>query len=251
TGVGVLEDGRKLKKDFGVEVNGLVDCSPLAKEKALVPDDGQMIGLKALTRLVLQKELAKPKRVQCSNWETFPLTDAQLIYASTDAFVSLRIFQELDAMPSHTGHGGQLVAAAAAATAVSAVIVSGFEPFGNKTGHVAAAAASTVTVSVAAAKTARVPVPVAGGGGSLGEAVATVTATSSVAASVAAPVAVTQSGKVRRLRGVREKVQTERGGRRRGRKRRWGSWRQGSSRRKKEQRWKRRKQRRTRGSRCK
>ncbi|CAI5464180.1 unnamed protein product [Closterium sp. Yama58-4] len=100
TGVGVTEDGRKLRKDFGVEVNGLVDCSPLAAEKAVVKDGGQMVGLKTLTRLVLQKELAKPKRVQCSNWEGFPLTDAQLIYASTDAFVSLRIFQELDAMPS-------------------------------------------------------------------------------------------------------------------------------------------------------
>ncbi|CAI5515735.1 unnamed protein product [Closterium sp. Naga37s-1] len=125
TGVGVTEDGRKLRKDFGVEVNGLVDCSPLAQEKAVVPDGGQMVGLKTLTRLVLQKELAKPKRVQCSNWEGFPLTDAQLIYASTDAFVSLRIFQELDAMPSPwqggiNGHVSAAVAESAVAVSVAA-----------------------------------------------------------------------------------------------------------------------------------
>ncbi|CAI7922156.1 unnamed protein product [Closterium sp. NIES-54] len=98
TGVGVTEDGRKLRKDFGVEVNGLVDCSPLAQEKAVVPDGGQMVGLKTLTRLVLQKEL---------------------IYASTDAFVSLRIFQELDAMPDPWQQGNGHVSAAVAESAVA------------------------------------------------------------------------------------------------------------------------------------
>ncbi|CAI5508545.1 unnamed protein product [Closterium sp. Naga37s-1] len=124
TGVGVTEDGRKLRKDFGVEVNGLVDCSPLAQEKAVVPDGGQMVGLKTLTRLVLQKELAKPKRVQCSNWEGFPLTDAQLIYASTDAFVSLRIFQELDAMPSPWEGGNGHVSAAVAESAMAVSVAA-------------------------------------------------------------------------------------------------------------------------------
>ena len=49
-----------------------------------------------MTVLVLKKKISKNPEVRRSKWHVQPLSDAQKIYAATDAYVSLLIYRELE-----------------------------------------------------------------------------------------------------------------------------------------------------------
>ena len=87
-GVAIGDDVKKIRRCTGVSIQGVFDLSTLAKKKGLAES-----GLKTLTGRLLNARLSK--RQQTSNWETFPLTEAQIIYAATDAWVCREIYVKL------------------------------------------------------------------------------------------------------------------------------------------------------------
>ncbi|KAG0605006.1 hypothetical protein M758_9G025100 [Ceratodon purpureus] len=93
-GVGVQGDAVKLKKDWGLECNGTVDLTTLAAQ-ILGRPELKYTGLKALAKVVMDYDMAKPKRVTMSNWAKPVLDRVQVEYASLDAWVSYAIHQKL------------------------------------------------------------------------------------------------------------------------------------------------------------
>jgi ribonuclease D len=56
----------------------------------------------SLSSLALEltgKQVEKNKSKRCGDWETLPLSDAQLLYAAIDAVASLHLFQILASLP--------------------------------------------------------------------------------------------------------------------------------------------------------
>ena len=67
---------------------GFIDLSAMAKQKGIVQS-----GAKALTARYLGRKLVKSS--QKTNWAKKNLTDRQLVYAATDAWVCLHILSPL------------------------------------------------------------------------------------------------------------------------------------------------------------
>ena len=91
-GVGISNDGLKLRRDYGVRCAGLVDLSPLAG-RALA-DGARPWNLADLCERVLSRRL--PKELRLSDWEASPLSPEQLAYAAADAVAAQRIYKELE-----------------------------------------------------------------------------------------------------------------------------------------------------------
>jgi ribonuclease D len=87
-GVAVHDDIRFLKgvKKFSPE--GFIDLQNLVKEYGI-----QSSGLKKLSAIVLGFRISK--RQQVTDWEAEQLTEAQQIYAATDAWVCYQIYKRL------------------------------------------------------------------------------------------------------------------------------------------------------------
>ncbi|KAG8130300.1 hypothetical protein E2320_016907 [Naja naja] len=51
--------------------------------------------LNGLVKHLFHKQLVKDKLVRCGNWECFPLTEEQKLYAATDAYAGFLIYQNL------------------------------------------------------------------------------------------------------------------------------------------------------------
>lgn len=92
-GSGIKRDASKLTRDRGLVCTGLIDTQEMAKSLGLSATD--KIGLKALAERFLGIELKKPKKVTTSNWENFPLKLRQIEYAALDAWIGLKIYQEM------------------------------------------------------------------------------------------------------------------------------------------------------------
>ncbi|XP_048139401.1 Werner Syndrome-like exonuclease isoform X2 [Rhodamnia argentea] len=90
-GAGIAGDARKVLKDYNVSVNGFQDLSELANQKLALPRNRW--GLASLS------ELEKSMKIRCGNWEAFFLSEEQLLYAATDAFVSWHLYQVLKSLP--------------------------------------------------------------------------------------------------------------------------------------------------------
>lgn len=87
-GVAIRDDIKQLQKRFGFEARHFVELQDVAKKKGL-----ENFGLKGMTEEVLQARLSKAAKI--TNWEAAELTDAQLKYAATDAWVGLTLFKKL------------------------------------------------------------------------------------------------------------------------------------------------------------
>jgi len=87
-GVAVHDDIRFLKgvKKFAPE--GFIDLQHFVKDHGIVSS-----GLKKLTAIILGFRISK--RQQITDWEADQLTEAQLIYAATDAWVCHQIYSKL------------------------------------------------------------------------------------------------------------------------------------------------------------
>ena len=92
-GSGIKQDVSKLRRDRGLVCQGFVDTQDVAKSLDL---STQKVGLKALAERFLGITLAKSKRVATSNWEKFPLTLRQIEYAALDAWIGLKVFNEME-----------------------------------------------------------------------------------------------------------------------------------------------------------
>jgi ribonuclease D len=94
-GVGIRDDLRGLNKISKFRPVKFVELQDMVKVF-----DIDVFSLKALAGLILNVRISKRQRL--SNWETEVLTTGQIDYAATDAWIALRIFQELMLLqPTH------------------------------------------------------------------------------------------------------------------------------------------------------
>ncbi|KAK9901438.1 hypothetical protein M0R45_002124 [Rubus argutus] len=96
-GVGIANDAVKFLKDYNVSIKAVEDLSCLANQK--LTEHSKNWGLASLTKKLICKQLLKPKKIQCSNWETNYLSKEQLQYAATDAFASWYLYKVLRSLP--------------------------------------------------------------------------------------------------------------------------------------------------------
>lgn len=96
-GIGIKADLEKLEADyeFGYSANS-VDLRDLAAN-AYGRRELANSGVKTLARIVLEKEVEKPKSVTMSRWDNPWLNHAQVKYACVDAFVCFEIGRILNA----------------------------------------------------------------------------------------------------------------------------------------------------------
>jgi ribonuclease D len=87
-GVGLKDDLKKLKELLEFEPNSFIDLSKIAESKGII-----QTGLRALSSRYLQKRISKTS--QKSNWSADKLTEKQKIYAATDAWAALMIYDLL------------------------------------------------------------------------------------------------------------------------------------------------------------
>lgn len=88
-GVGIRDDLKALQKLKPFEPAGFFDLSTLAKQAGL-----QVESVKKLTALLLGFRISKS--AQTSNWEAPTLTEKQIEYAATDAWVCLELYSKLN-----------------------------------------------------------------------------------------------------------------------------------------------------------
>lgn len=88
TGVAIHDDIRFLKIVRKFNPAGFIDLQPFVKEFGI-----QSSGLKKLTAIVLGFRISK--RQQVTDWEADQLSEAQQIYAATDAWVCREIYNKL------------------------------------------------------------------------------------------------------------------------------------------------------------
>ncbi len=87
-GVAIRDDIKTLQKIRPFKPAGFVELQNHAQDAGI-----KNIGLKKLCAITCGFRISKSQ--QLSNWESEDLTTPQLIYAATDAWVSLRIYQQL------------------------------------------------------------------------------------------------------------------------------------------------------------
>jgi ribonuclease D len=87
-GVAIRDDIKGLQKFRRFHPDGFVDLSVLARERGLGVES-----VKKLTALLLGFRISKS--AQTSNWEVPVLSEKQIEYAATDAWVSLEIYYKL------------------------------------------------------------------------------------------------------------------------------------------------------------
>jgi ribonuclease D len=87
-GVAVHDDIRFLKRVKGFNPSGFVDLQRFVRDYGI-----QSSGLKKLSAIVLGFRISK--RQQVTDWEAEKLTEAQQVYAATDAWVCHQIYTKL------------------------------------------------------------------------------------------------------------------------------------------------------------
>lgn len=87
-GVGLRDDIKTLHRLATFEPAGFAELSTMARETGL-----EVESVKKLTALLLGFRISKG--AQTSNWEAEQLTEKQIVYAATDAWVCLEIYKKL------------------------------------------------------------------------------------------------------------------------------------------------------------
>ncbi len=87
-GLGLQDDLRRLRSDFQFEPRGFLDLQQYVQ--AFRIDEK---GLKKISGIVLNRRISKSQQV--SNWDAEVLSEAQLRYAATDAWICLMIYNSL------------------------------------------------------------------------------------------------------------------------------------------------------------
>jgi len=87
-GTGLNDDIRRMRSDFQFEPGGFLDLQHYVEAFQIWEK-----GLKKLSSIVLGYRISKSQQV--SNWDADILTEAQLRYAATDAWICLEIYNEL------------------------------------------------------------------------------------------------------------------------------------------------------------
>jgi len=88
----------KLARDFDINVKPIIDDKRAVDIGRLANDklkSSEKWSLEGLCRNLIRKRLDKSPSVRCGDWSNFPLDKEQQIYAATDAFASLLLYQKL------------------------------------------------------------------------------------------------------------------------------------------------------------
>jgi ribonuclease D len=85
-----IKDDIKILREIGeFEPAGFIDLQDYVEEFAI-----EAKSLKKITGIVLEKRISKSQQV--TNWEKEELSEAQQVYAATDAWVCLQIYRKLN-----------------------------------------------------------------------------------------------------------------------------------------------------------
>lgn len=87
-GVAVRDDLKQLQKSFSFNPAGFVELQDVAKKQGL-----ENFGLKGMAEEVLNFTITKGPKL--TNWEAFELTDQQMKYAATDAWLGLMLYKKM------------------------------------------------------------------------------------------------------------------------------------------------------------
>src|SRR6056297_3359864 len=87
-GAAVHDDIKALQHLHGFTAGGFVDIQDMAEEDGL-----EIKSLRKLTAMLFHMRLSKSQRL--SNWEANRLTEPQIVYAATDAWISLKIYHSI------------------------------------------------------------------------------------------------------------------------------------------------------------
>lgn len=93
-GVGIRDDLRGLNKLVKFKPGGFIELQEMVKAFGFT-----VFSLKALAALILKVRVSKRQRL--SNWEIETLTNGQAEYAAIDAWIALRMFEELMKIDPH------------------------------------------------------------------------------------------------------------------------------------------------------
>lgn len=87
-GAAIRDDLKALQKLFAFTPQNFIELQSVAKKANL-----KNLGLRGMTEEVLQASLSK--RAKTSNWEVKSLSLDQIIYAATDAWIGLKLYQAI------------------------------------------------------------------------------------------------------------------------------------------------------------
>ncbi|QDK36393.1 3'-5' exonuclease [Bdellovibrio sp. NC01] len=87
-GVAIRDDIKQLQKKVQFNPHGFIELQTVAKAKNL-----ENLGLKGMAEEVLQGTITKGPKT--TNWDASELTDRQILYAATDAWIGLKLYQKL------------------------------------------------------------------------------------------------------------------------------------------------------------
>jgi ribonuclease D len=93
-GLGLHDDLRRMRADFRFEPEGFLDLQQYVEAFRI-----EEKGLKKLSGIVLGRRISKSQQV--SNWDAEELTEAQIRYAATDAWICLMIYNRLRTSIQH------------------------------------------------------------------------------------------------------------------------------------------------------
>lgn len=84
----LAQDAVLVQKHYGECINNIVDTLTWAKEM-----NCDQLSLRAMCAIFLHQRLSKI--LQQSDWSKEDLSEKQLLYAATDAWASLRVYEEM------------------------------------------------------------------------------------------------------------------------------------------------------------
>ncbi len=87
-GAAIRDDIKQLQKTFSFTPENFIEIQTLAKTAGL-----ENFGLKGMTEEILNSTITKGPKM--TNWQAFELTDRQIMYAATDAWIGLILYQKL------------------------------------------------------------------------------------------------------------------------------------------------------------
>ncbi len=87
-GAAIRDDIKQLQKTFAFMPENFIEIQTLAKTAGL-----ENFGLKGMTEEILNSTITKGPKM--TNWQAFELTDRQIMYAATDAWIGLILYQKL------------------------------------------------------------------------------------------------------------------------------------------------------------
>ncbi len=90
-GLAIRDDLKGLRELLSFEPKSFIEIQDIAKKKGLKSQ-----GLQTITEELFQKRLSK--KAKLTNWEISKLTDSQILYAATDAWIGREIYLALENM---------------------------------------------------------------------------------------------------------------------------------------------------------